>query len=98
MDFIDDHHPEIAEKLSLIDTLRDEHHLKRLRRRHQKLSRLPQEALPRALTRIAVPNKAPKPNHLGIEPEPIFLVIEESFDGRDIDHAHAPRRLLDHHR
>src|SRR6202035_3866550 len=48
-----------------------------------------------AVAHVAVPDEPSQPDHLGVCAQTIFLIVEEGFDGCDVDDAHALRLILD---
>jgi hypothetical protein len=87
VDLVDDHVPQLLEQLRHRHARRDEHHLERLGGRHQQLGGFLHELPLLAVGRVAVPDETSEPDHLGVRPEALLLVVEQGLDGRDVQGA-----------
>ena len=93
---VDHEEAQIPEQLGDRDARRHEHDLERLGRGHEQLTGLSREGLLLGLSGIAVPHEAMHTDHFGVFAETDLLIVEQRFDGCDVNGADAPRRVDEH--
>ena len=96
VDLVDDRHAQVAEQLGGVDPRRHQHDLQRFRGRHQQLGRLPQESPAFVVRRVAVPDKVVQADHLGVQAEPLRLIVQQGLDRSDVDGTDRLRLVRDH--
>ncbi len=93
---INDHHSQIPEESLLIDPLGHQHDLERLGRGHEQFGGFLEELATLVVGGVAVPHKTAKPDHLGVQPEPFGLIVQQRLDRSDVDGSHTVGLVVDH--
>ena len=93
VDFVDDHHPQIAEQAAGIDIGRNQHHLERLGRREQAVGWVAEDLPTSSGIHVAVPQGRSPAQERAIPLEANIKVVEQGLDRTNVKYAQSASSL-----